>query len=44
MSQTTYTSKRLDHHGIVAGICKQLKIADLIDNLIPSDHRKKVTY
>mgnify|MGYP003999183271 FL=1 len=44
MSQTTYTSKRLDHHGIVAGICKQLKLCELIDNLIPSDHRKKVTY
>ena len=41
MSQTTYKSQRLDHYGIVAGICQQLKIAELIDDLIPSDHRKK---
>ena len=44
MSHPTYSSLRLDHHGIVAGICKQLKIADLIDQMMPAPSTKKVTY
>lgn len=37
---TTYS---LNHLGIVASICKDLKIANIIDTLIPSDPQQKVT-
>ena len=40
----TYSSCRLDHHGIVAGICKKLQIASHIDELIDSPDSKHVTY
>lgn len=44
MSQTSYASKRLDHHGIVAGVCKDFKIAELIDQKISAGPCKKVSY
>ena len=37
---STYT---LNHLGIVAGTCKELRIAELIDILIPPDPQQKVT-
>lgn len=37
---STYT---LNHLGIVAGTCEELKIADVIDSLIPPDPQQKVT-
>lgn len=37
---STYT---LNHFGIVSGICKELKIAEIIDDLIPPDPQQKVT-
>lgn len=36
----TYT---LNHLGIVAGTCKELRIAEIIDTLIPTDPQQKVT-
>lgn len=37
---TTYS---LNHFGIVASACKELKIAEIIDTLIPPDPQQKVT-
>jgi len=37
---STYT---LNHFGIVSGICRELNIAGLIDQLIPPDPQQKVT-
>lgn len=37
---STYT---LNHFGIVSGICKELKIAEIIDDMIPPDPQQKVT-
>ncbi len=37
---TTYT---LNHFGIVAGICKELRLRETIDTLIPPDPQQKVT-
>ena len=37
---STYT---LNHFGIVSGICKELKIAEIIDSLILPDSQQKVT-
>ena len=39
MSQPTYSTRGLDHHGIVAGTCKQLKIAEIIDTHLPKKRR-----
>ncbi|MBU4374235.1 MAG: IS1634 family transposase [Nanoarchaeota archaeon] len=33
----------LNHFGIVAGTCKELKISEVIDSLIPPDPQQKVT-
>jgi transposase len=38
-----HISKNLDHLGIVAGICKEIKIAEEIDRIIEVDPRQKVT-
>lgn len=35
-------SKRLDHLGLLAGICKELNIASTIDRLIPNDSPDKI--
>lgn len=40
MSETNYSAKRLDHLGIIAGMCKHLEIVELIDELLPSPERK----
>ena len=36
--------KRLDHLGLVAGICKELKIAETIDAIIPKSQDCHVTH
>ena len=36
-----YSSKQLDHLGLVAGMCDELGIVDLIDRLIPQDKEKR---
>jgi transposase len=38
-----HVSKNLDHLGIVAGVCKEIKIAEEIDRFIGVDPRQKVT-
>ena len=43
MSKSTFQTKRLDHHGIVAGVCHQIKLAETINRIIPPDIRQKVT-
>lgn len=36
-----YRSKQLDHLGLVAGMCDELGIIELIDRLIPQDKEKR---
>ena len=36
-------SQSMDHHGLVAGVCKDLKIAERIDKIIPIDPQRKVS-
>lgn len=38
-----HISKNLDHLGIVAGVCKEIKIAEEIDRIIGVDPRQNVT-
>ena len=35
-----YSSKQLDHLGLVAGMCDELGIVALIDRVIPQDEEK----
>ena len=35
--------KRLDHHGIVAGVIDDLKIVSLIDQYLPQDDKQEIT-
>jgi len=39
MDQLAFSSKRLDHLGIVAGVCKQLRLAQQIDAHLPTPDR-----
>ena len=36
MTEITYRTERLDHLGIVDGICDDIDLADLIDRLVPA--------
>ena len=36
-----YNIKQLDHLGLVAGMCKELGIAEFIDNLMPNQSSNK---
>lgn len=36
-------TQAMDHHGLVAGVCKDIKIAELIDVRLPSDPQRKVS-
>ena len=36
-----YRSKQLDHLGLVAGMCDELRIPAMIDRLIPQDEEKR---
>ena len=38
-----YTSKILDHLGIVATVCKEIGLADEINRIVGVDPRQKVT-
>jgi transposase len=38
-----YSSKHLDHHGIVAAACREIGIVEEIDKAIPPDPRQKLT-
>lgn len=41
-SEQLYETKVLDHLGLVAGMCKELKIAELIDEHLPSSSSDKI--
>jgi len=38
-----YETKRIDHLGIVAGICQQLDLIEMIDGLLPTPSERKVS-
>jgi len=42
-TQLDYSSKNLDHLGIVATVCKEIGLADEINGFIGVDPRQKVT-
>ena len=45
MSDISYSSKNIDHLGLVAGLCKDLKLAETLDSLLPAQSpQKKMTY
>jgi len=43
LSEEEYSSKDLDHLGLVAGMCRELGLAQIIDEIIPPDPRAKIT-
>ena len=38
--QATYSTERLDHHGIVAGICHEIELVERVDTVAGEDGRK----
>jgi transposase len=38
--QTAYSTERLDHHGIVAGICYEIELVERVDTAVGEDGRK----
>ncbi len=38
-----YTTERIDHLGIVAGICKQINLIEVIDESLPTPSGRKVS-
>lgn len=42
-TETTYETYRLDHLGIVAGICEQIKLVETIDELLPNPSGRHVS-
>jgi transposase len=38
--QATYTTERLDHLGIVAGICQEIELVERVDTLVGENDRK----
>ena len=38
-----YSSKIMDHHGIVAGVCKEIGLVQMIDSIIEVNSQQKVT-
>lgn len=43
LPEDEYSSKDLDHLGLVAGMCRQLGVAQIIDDIIPPDPRSTIT-
>ncbi|MDI6811627.1 MAG: DUF4277 domain-containing protein, partial [archaeon] len=43
MNQAEYSSKDLDHLGIVAVVCREIGLAEEIDRIVGVDPRQKVT-
>lgn len=43
MEEYEYETKRIDHLGIVAGICKRINLIELIDGQLPSPVERKVS-
>lgn len=44
LEDTDKSIKNLNHLGIIAGICDEIKLVSLIDDLIPCSSRQKVSY
>jgi transposase len=40
MAEITYRIERLDHLGIVAGICDEIELVEQIDHLVPAPRRQ----
>jgi len=38
-----YSSKMLDHHGIVAGVCREIDLAEIINGIVGVNEQQKVT-
>jgi transposase len=43
-STSSYTTKRLDHLGLVAGFCQEIGLATIIDNALGTSERRQVSY
>jgi hypothetical protein len=43
LSEGEIQTTSMDHHGLVAAICRDLKIAERIDHRLLPDSRKKIT-
>lgn len=40
-----YTSKSIDHLGLVSGLCKEIGIVEFLDNLAPKhSHKSKISF
>jgi hypothetical protein len=44
MSSAVYTTKRLDHLGLVAGFCQEIDLAAIIDKALSTSERRQVGY
>jgi hypothetical protein len=44
MSSAVYTSKRLDHLGLVDGFCQVIDLAAIIDKVLGTFERRQVSY
>jgi transposase len=44
MSSAVYTTKRLDHLGLVAGFCQEIGLAAIIDEALGTSERRQVSY
>jgi hypothetical protein len=44
MSSPVYTSKRLDHLGLVAGFCQEIDLVATIDKVLGTSERRQVSY
>jgi len=42
--ETQYSSKNLDHLGIVSQICDEIGVVEIIDKLIPRDPQMKLSH
>jgi transposase len=43
LNAVEYSSKNMDHRGIVARVCKEIGLVDQIDQIVDMDPRQKVT-
>jgi hypothetical protein len=44
MPSAVYTTKRLDHVGLVAGFCHEIDLAAIIDKALGTSERRQVSY
>ncbi len=42
MSSAVYTSKRLDHLGLVTGFCQEIDLAAIVDKVLGISERRQV--